>query len=114
VVRASKATVFAVPVASGSAPDVVAWLRRNGLAIVVATPDASRFVTEADLTGPVAVVVGAEHAGVGPDFLDAADTTAALPMVGRINSLNVATSAAVALYEAVRQRGSARAAPTGP
>jgi TrmH family RNA methyltransferase len=104
VVRASKGTVFAVPVASGSIPQVVRWLREHGLAIVVATPDAPSLVTNVDLTGPLAVVVGAEHAGVGPHLLGAADETASLPMVGRINSLNVAASTAVVLYEAVRQR----------
>jgi TrmH family RNA methyltransferase len=104
VVRASKGTVFAVQVASGPTEQVVAWLRRRALSIVVATPDASTAVTDVDLTRPVAVVVGAEHAGVGASLLEAADETASLPMAGRVNSLNVAASAAVVLYEAVRQR----------
>jgi TrmH family RNA methyltransferase len=108
VVRASKGTVFAVQVASAATRDVVQWLRHAGLSIVVATPDAPDSVSDVDLTGPVAVVVGAEHAGVSADLLDSADRTAALRMVGRVNSLNVATSAAVVLYEAVRQRDGAR------
>jgi RNA methyltransferase, TrmH family len=111
VVRASKGTVFAVQVASGPAADVVAWLRHRGLSILVATPDATTAVTDADLTGPVAVVVGAEHAGVGTTLLQAADRTASLPMAGRVNSLNVAASAAVVLYEAVRQRAALFPAP---
>jgi RNA methyltransferase, TrmH family len=104
LVRASKGTVFAVQVASGPTEDGVAWLRGRALSIVVATPEASTAVTEVDLTRPVAVVVGAEHAGVGASLLQAADTAASLPMTGRVNSLNVAASAAVVLYEAVRQR----------
>jgi RNA methyltransferase, TrmH family len=107
VVRASKGTVFAVQVSSAPTPAVVEWLREKGLEIVVATPDAADRMSDVDLTGPVAVVVGAEHAGVGSYLSDSADRTAALPMVGRVNSLNVATSAAVVLYEAVRQRQSA-------
>jgi TrmH family RNA methyltransferase len=111
VVRASKGTVFAVQVASAPTEQVVAWLRRRAISILVATPDASTAVTDVDLTRPVAVVVGAEHAGVGASLLEAADETASLPMAGRVNSLNVASSAAVVLYEAVRQRA---ALPPGP
>lgn len=104
IVRASKGTVFAVPVASAPAAEVAGWLRRNAVRIVVATPDAPTLVTDLDLTGPTAIVVGAEHAGVSSELRGAADLTAALPMAGRVNSLNVAASAAVLLYEAVRQR----------
>jgi TrmH family RNA methyltransferase len=104
VIRASKGTVFAIDVAAAPSADVVIWARRHGLQIVVATPDAELLVTETDLTGPSVVVVGAEHDGVSATWLGAADQTARLPMTGRINSLNVSISAAVALYEAVRQR----------
>jgi RNA methyltransferase, TrmH family len=112
VVRASKGTVFAVPVASAPAADVVSWSSPHGLTIVVATPDADVLITDLDLSGPVAIVVGAEHAGVSGDLLGVADVRAALPMYGRVNSLNVATSAAIAVYEAVRQRGLHSLGPT--
>ena len=108
VLRASKGTVFAVPVASAPSAEVADWLRRSAVTIVVATPDAPTLVTDLDLTGPTAIVVGAEHAGVSSQLRQAADLTAALPMAGRVNSLNVAASAAVLLYEAVRQRTSRR------
>ena len=109
VVRASKGTVFALPIAAAAADEVITWLRDNRLSIVVATPDTDRLVPDVDLTGPTAVVVGAEHEGVSRIWFDrdvvGADAIAAkLPMVGRVNSLNVATSAALVLYEAVRQR----------
>lgn len=105
VVRASKGTVFAVPVASGATSEVVAWLRLHGLRIVVATPEARDELSGVDLTGPTAVVVGAEHAGVTDAWLGEAERTMRIPMTGQVNSLNVAVSAAVVLYEAVRQRG---------
>ncbi len=104
VVRASKGTLFAVPVASASADTVASWLGAAGVAIVVATPDATDLVTEVDLTGAVAIVVGAEHAGVGSELRAAADRQVRLPMVGHVNSLNVAAAAAITLYEALRQR----------
>ncbi len=105
VVRASKGTVFAVPIAAAPNSEVVGWLRQHGMTIVVATPDAERLVTDVDLTGPTALVVGAEHGGVSGEIAGVADIRAALPMRGRVNSLNVAASAAIVLYEAVRQRG---------
>jgi RNA methyltransferase, TrmH family len=104
VVRASKGTVFAIPVAAAPSVEVLAWLRAQNLAIVVASPDADTLVTDVDLTVATAVVVGAEHEGVDDLWLRAAHHQAKLPMFGHVNSLNVATSAAIALYEAVRQR----------
>jgi TrmH family RNA methyltransferase len=104
VVRASKGTVFAVPIASASSTEVIGWLRGIGAAIVIATPDTDLRVSDLDLSGSVAVVVGAEHAGVSAEWREAADSAGRIPMAGRVNSLNVATSAAVVLFEAVRQR----------
>lgn len=104
VVRASRGTVFAVPVAAAPSDDVRRWLTDRGLTTVVATPDTDTLVADVDLTGPVAVVVGSEHDGVDRSWLSAG-IPARLPMVGRVNSLNVATSAALVLYEALRQRG---------
>ncbi len=104
VVRASKGTLFAVPVAHAPTEEVVAWLRARGLRIVVATPEAPHLVTEVDLTGATALVVGTEHDGVSATLKAAADDLVRLPMAGRVNSLNVATAAAVTVYEAVRQR----------
>ncbi len=105
VVRASKGTVFAQPIASAPTTEVINWLRAAGLSIVVATPETDVLMTDVDLTGGVAVVVGAEHAGVSDEWRRAADSRVRIPMVGRVNSLNVATSAALVVFEAVRQRG---------
>lgn len=105
VVRASKATVFAVPVASATTDETVRWLRDNDVRIVVSRPDAQRSLYDADLTGSLAIVVGAEHSGLTTAWSDAADQAVSIPMRGRVDSLNVATSAAILLYEALRQRG---------
>jgi TrmH family RNA methyltransferase len=105
VVRASKGTVFAMPVASAPAGDVAAWLDGHGVASVVATPEADASIGDVDLTGPTAIVVGAEHAGVSSDLRAHAAATARIPMHGRVNSLNVSIASAIALYEARRQRG---------
>ncbi len=104
VVRASKGTVFAVPVAAAGSADVLAWLRERGLRIVVTTPAGTTRLDRAALTGPVALVVGTEATGVTDLWLEHADETVVIPMRGTVNSLNAATAAALALYEATRQR----------
>jgi RNA methyltransferase, TrmH family len=104
VVRASKGTVFTVPVASAASAEVLAWIAAHGLHIVAATPDAKLLVTETDLTGPTVIAVGAEHAGLSADWLERADVRVRIPMLGRADSLNVSASAAILAYEAVRQR----------
>lgn len=105
VIRGSKGTVFSVPVAHASTQDTLRWARDRGVRVVATTPDTDTLHTEVDLTGPVAIAVGTEKQGLTPDLLAAADVRVRIPMVGRANSLNVATSAAIVLYEAVRQRG---------
>jgi TrmH family RNA methyltransferase len=110
LIRASKGTVFSVPVASAGVDEVLAWL--DGRAAVVATtPAADRLLTEVDLTGAVAIAVGSEKYGLSERFLAAATVRARIPMFGRADSLNVATSAAIAGYEAVRQRMAIRSEP---
>lgn len=104
VIRASKGAVFSVPVASCDTPALVSWATARDLLLVATTPDAGRFVTDLDLTGPTAIMVGSEKYGLPPDLLAAASARAKLPMFGRVDSLNVAVTTAVATYEAVRQR----------
>lgn len=105
VVRASKGTLFAVPVASASTPETLAWIAARGVALVVTTPQADLLYTDVDYSGPVAVAVGAEKEGADAVLLDAATHRVRIPMQGKANSLNVAASAAVVLFEVVRQRG---------
>jgi RNA methyltransferase, TrmH family len=104
VVRASKGTVFSVPVAAGTSAQALDWIAARRLAIVAATPDAKQLVTDVDLTGPTAIAVGAEQAGLSSEWLERADHRVRIPMFGRADSLNVSTSAAIITYEAVRQR----------
>lgn len=104
VIRASKGTVFAVPVAAATTDEVLAWSRDSDLSLVVTTPETDLLHTEVDYTGRVAVVVGSEKHGVDDRMLEAATHLVRIPMRGKVNSLNVSVSAAIVLYEAVRQR----------
>ena len=103
-VRASKGTVFSVPVASDPTPAALDWLEGHGIPLVAATPDTDLAHTEVDYRGPVAIAVGTEKTGLTDLVLERAAYRVRIPMVGRANSLNVATSAAILVYEAVRQR----------
>jgi TrmH family RNA methyltransferase len=106
VVRASKGAVYARPVVSAGTEEVLAWLAERDIPIVAATPDGAVVYTDLDLRGPLAVAVGEEKHGLSPAWLAAARWRAVIPMSGLVDSLNVATSAALLLYEAVRQRSS--------
>ena len=113
VVRASKGAVFAVPVATSTTAEALSWLAAQGTRLVVTTPESDLLYTDVDLTGNVAVAVGAEKHGADDTLLDAAAYRVRIPMHGKANSLNVAASAAVVLFEAVRQRTAGAPATRG-
>ena len=104
LVRASKGTIFAVPVASATTAEVLAWVEAHRIDLVVTTPETDLRHTDVDLTGRVAIAVGSEKHGADDALLAAASHRVRIPMHGRANSLNVGASAAIVLYEAVRQR----------
>ncbi|MCX7939563.1 MAG: RNA methyltransferase [Thermoflexales bacterium] len=109
VVRASQGALFSVPVAQCSNAEALGWLRARGVRIVASTPNLVRGkpplpFTEFDFRQPCAIFVGEEKYGLSDFWLEQADATVRIPMFGRINSLNVSISAALLVYEAVRQR----------
>ena len=107
-VRASQGTVFAVPVAGASSVEVLAWLRRAGVRVLAARVGGAVHYAEADLRGPVAIVLGSEAAGLSDAWSGEDVAAIGLPMLGIADSLNVSIAAAVLLYEARRQRGGPR------
>lgn len=113
VVRASKGTVFALPVAAASTQQVLRWAKAQGLRLVVTTPETDVLYSDISYAGPTAVVVGGEKHGASADLLAAADDLVRIPMCGKANSLNVGVAAAVVLFEAVRQRNSNRLHSSG-
>ena len=82
------------------------FLRDSGIQVVAATEKAEQNLYAADLSKPCAIVVGSEETGISPELMRAADTLVKIPLCGSIASLNVSAAAAVALFEAVRQRSS--------
>ncbi|HNX53341.1 MAG TPA: RNA methyltransferase [Pontiellaceae bacterium] len=104
VIRASIGTLFYLPVAEASSEEAIAFLKEQGVKVLSAVPDAEAVYTGVDLTGPVAIVVGAEDTGLSSQWKGSADLNVKIPMLGKNDSLNVSVSAAILLYEAVRQR----------
>ena len=105
-IRASIGTLFFMPVVETSTEETLQWLEKRGIRSVAAVPNAELEYTDADLCGGTAIVVGAEDEGLSKKWMDGADQQVSLPMHGKNDSLNVATAAAILLYEALRQRSS--------
>lgn len=109
VVRASVGTLFTVPLAEAGTPEAIAWLQQQGIRSVAASPHATQLYTALDMTGPTAIIVGAEQFGLSREWMAAADEQVRIPMQGQADSLNVAAAATILLYEVVRQRTQAAA-----
>ena len=104
VIRASAGTCFTIPMASAESPVVLAWLLDRGIRPVAAVVGAATSYADADLAGPVALVLGTEDEGLTDVWSGAGIAAVSLPMLGVADSLNVSVTAAVLLYEARRQR----------
>ncbi len=79
-------------------------LRDSGFKIVGTSDKNATLYTDADYTGPVAIVLGAEDKGISPEIMKLCDTRVLIPEFGHINSLNVSVAGGIMIYEVVRQR----------
>ncbi len=106
LIRSSIGAVFTVPVAVASSEETIAWLREQGIRIYTAQLQDSEWYYDTDMRGGTAVIMGTEATGLTEVWRQAADAHIKIPMLGRLDSLNVSVSAAILLFEAVRQRNS--------
>ncbi|MEW6446730.1 MAG: RNA methyltransferase [Bacillota bacterium] len=105
VVRATAGALFRLPVIEGIAlSEALAFIENAGLKLVVADPRGDVPFYAANLTGPVAIVIGSEGAGPRAEMREAASERVFIPMPGGAESLNAAVAASLLIYEAVRQR----------
>jgi RNA methyltransferase, TrmH family len=104
VVRASRGAVFSVPVVECDNAAALAFLNSRQIQILAATPSAEVIYSSINLREPVAIAVGTEAEGLTEFWMSNADIRVKIPMMGKVNSLNVSVSTALLLYEAVRQR----------
>lgn len=104
VVRASTGTVFTVPTVACSSAEAISWLRKAGVQILTAQLQDSSLYYDCDMRKGTALVMGTESTGLSQQWRDAATAHIRIPMLGIADSLNVSVSAAILLFEAVRQR----------
>lgn len=104
VIRASRGTVFSVPVVECDNASALNWLRANKIQVLAATPSAEIMYSDVDMTQPTAIAVGTEDEGLTKFWMNNADVKVKIPMLGKVNSLNVSVSTALIVYDAVRQR----------
>lgn len=103
--KTSAGALLYVPVCRvRSLSDTIRFLHENGLKVVAATEKGKEDFTQVDMTVPLALVMGAEETGISDEVLRQADDLAAIPLQGKIGSLNVSVAAGILMYEVVRQR----------
>ena len=104
IIRSSVGTVFTVPIFMGSSEEIRSHLQQQGFAIYCAALTASQPYDQVSYKGSTAIVVGTEDTGLSPTWLKASTQNIIIPMQGKIDSMNVSVSAAILIFEAVRQR----------
>lgn len=104
VARGSAGSLFRLPVAKAAGLEAVAVVREKGLRILATSPHKSVPLQEADLTGPLAIIVGNEGAGIPRELLAQADQVIRVLHSEKVESLNAGIAASVVLYECARQR----------
>ena len=104
LIRASLGGIFTVPTVAATSEETIAWLKARGIRILTAQLQDSSWYYDIDMTVGTALVMGTESTGLTDIWRRAADAHIRIPMLGRLDSLNVSVSAAILLFEAVRQR----------
>jgi TrmH family RNA methyltransferase len=104
LIRSSIGAIFTVPVAVCSSEECIAFLKEHKIQILTAQLQDSNLYYEQDMTKATAIVMGTESTGLTDTWRKAADAHIRIPMLGKLDSLNVSVSAAILMYEAVRQR----------
>jgi RNA methyltransferase, TrmH family len=105
IIRSSIGSLFINQVAICSNADAIQWLKLNELKSFAASPGGNSFYHETDFTSSSAIIVGSETKGLSEIWLKVCDKQVLIPMLGKMDSLNVSTSAAIMIFEAMRQRG---------
>ena len=104
LIRSSLGGIFTVPTIACSSQECIALLKERGVAILTAQLQDSHLYYDYDMTRATAIVMGTESTGLTQQWRNAADAHIRIPMLGQLDSLNVSVSAAILMFEAVRQR----------
>ncbi len=103
-IRSSLGAVFTKKTIVTTSEDCMAWLNKNHIATYITFLDSARNYTLEDYTKSTAIVVGSEARGLQKQWLEKGFKSIIIPQFGKVDSMNVANSAAIVIYEAVRQR----------
>jgi len=103
-IRSSVGSIFTNQIAIGSTLEIIEFLKNKNIDIYCAALSASKPYTEIKLTKPSAIAVGTESTGLSSAWLDNSTQNIIIPMQGEIDSMNVSVSAAILIFEALRQR----------
>ncbi|MBR1428372.1 MAG: RNA methyltransferase [Prevotella sp.] len=104
LIRSSVGALFTVPCVACSSEDCIRFLKQQHIRILTAQLQDSELYYDTDMRKGTAIVMGTEATGLTDQWRQAADAHIRIPMLGQIDSLNVSVSAAILLFEAVRQR----------
>ena len=104
LIRSSIGAIFTVPTVACTSEECIAFLKQHGVQILTAQLQDSHLYYDTPMSGPTAIVMGTESTGLTDVWRQAADAHIRIPMLGQLDSLNVSVSAAILLFEAVRQR----------
>ena len=104
LIRSSIGAIFSMPCVACSSEDCIAFLKARGIQILTAQLQDSSLYYDTDMRRGTAIVMGTESTGLTDVWRQVADAHIRIPMLGRLDSLNVSVSAAILLFEAVRQR----------
>ena len=104
LIRSSIGAAFTVPIITCTSNDAINWLKDNNFTILTAQLQDSELYYDCDMTGATAIVMGTESTGLSDIWRKAANAHIRIPMLGKLDSLNVSVSAAILLFEAIRQR----------
>jgi len=108
VVRASAGSLFRLPAAKVELATALPEIKARGLRVLATSSHKGVAISDAELRGPVAIVVGSEGAGIPKEVLAQADETIVIPQSYKVESLNAGVAASIVLYEAARQRSPQR------
>lgn len=105
VIRSSIGCIFSKQVVIADSQETIDWLKSKKISIFSAALTAKKFYHETDLTKPCAIAMGTEANGLSGIWLTQCTEQIKIPMLGKIDSLNVSNATAIIVFEAMRQRG---------
>ena len=105
-VKTSAGAIYHIPVCrTANLLSTIDFLKASGLNVIAASEKSDQNYTAADMTAPLAIVMGSEEKGISQSILEVCDQEVKIPVLGKIESLNVSVACSLMIYEAIRQRG---------